>query len=513
MTNTVIDEIKLAARAAEQRITQDLKLKVNGSNIQCPWPDHADNTPSAQWIIEKMHIYCHVCAKGYDIINHYEEFYNHSPNQAIIELCNELKINYKNSGWNPPANYLKTKTFEAAPNDYTTNYHKQKVDAFPVELAWFTNKKIDPVVARDFFDTEVTKDEILFHHHERDACGNWVKCHTKRRRIDSTPFEDGKKEKSIYGGHSCFYGLKTLFNKAGEPKATVFLLEGHSDALRLASEIAKDDALENFGILSVPNGAGTLKQAIENSPTFRKYFNSKACERLIIIPDADNAGRNVMLPHAGLYLSTNPKQDAKINWYDLLTVPGIEYKETKGDDLSNALDIWNGNYFKLLESDLPYLPIDKPIGDLQGTPEDGLRTGLPTIDYNDGGLKSGRVTLLAGIRGQGKTTLMRAIMCNLAKQKIPIYAYFGEGANEAHKRDLQLAITTENERFSHTLLEGDGQTLTFPEKTAVDRYNAEYSRYINIFDKQVPDGQTMFQALSAWQHVELKYFLSIIWVR
>lgn len=491
---TLIEQIKICCPDAKNIIIRDLNLKSSGANLQCPWPDHTDNHPSAYWVNDHNLIKCPVCDKSYDIINHYQIHFGYSPCQSVFELCKELGIDA--SSYKPPENYIQVKKFKS-PSDVFLNHSSknQPIKQLPIEASFFKDKHIRADVAKDFFDTEATNTEILLNHHERDQSGTWQICHSKRRMIATDTFDDGSKEKCIPGGNSCFFGLKTLFKSDGMSRKIAFLCEGHTDALRLASEIVadiedskNDYQLGEYAVLAVPNGATSLKVALENSPTFSKWFRS-SCEQLIIIPDADNAGLK-MLEQVKLYLDN----DKKVKWVDLTIVPGIKFKKTKGDDLSDAINILGDQYWPLLINP-QFLPIDEKVNDINSVMADGFRTGIPTIDYNDTGLKTGRVTFLAGIRGSGKTTFMRQILLNIANQKIQIYVFFGEGSNENHKRDLQLAISNKNERIPHTHLDGDGQQLWYPTKEAQDRYKIKYDRYIDISDKIKSKDETVFNAL------------------
>jgi len=274
--------------------------------------------------------------------------------------------------------------------------------------------------------------ENVYFNHVEKVNDDWAYVNTKQRRLDGSNYQwtkDGaefnNKEISIAGGTGSFFGLNTLFDGDGKEKAGCILVEGHTDALRVASALYTERLLDYYGVISLPNGAGSMKMGIENSPTFNKWMNRKQ-STLIMIPDADDAGQ-MMVKHAREYLKLDKLRKINICNY------GIEYAEKRGEDISDLLLMDSCLTVEQLIEEQEHLTLDEclKIEDLPDFElEIGLNPSFGTHYYNDRGFKGGCVTLVTGVRGEGKTSIARQFLYSMFRNKVKSFAWFAESKGE-----------------------------------------------------------------------------------
>ena len=118
-----------------------------------------------------------------------------------------------------------------------------------------------------------------------------------------------------------------------------------------------------------------------------------------------------------------------------------------------------------------------------------VKTGIRDIDRATGGLVMGQVVVLTGERGQGKSTFLSQIICNVLDQKDPnghpysAFVYSGELTDQFFKRwlDFQLAGRDHIEEIQNEYGEKD-YTIS---QDVVDRISEWYKGRMFIYDNSV----------------------------
>jgi len=467
-------------REGYNRIVSDLGLKDNGAHCQCPSPMHEDNNPSASWNDNANSIYCFACETQYDIITHYQETQCLSYPEAVIQLANELGVDVSNIDSSSFTD-SKKKTKIVTSDEYTKkissiNYSQPTTD-------YFTKNKVNEELLRTVYGVTTSEREIFFNHLEVNLNNQWDSCYTKRRLIDGSMYEldnnkggkDQIKEITIAGGNVCFYGLASIYNSQGQPKKHAIILEGQTDCHRMATEAYRSGHFDQFAILSVPTGSKTLKTAYNESPTFRKWY-LKNCESLIIIPDADNAGFDMVEKAIEVF-----NGDEKVRWCDLTRLNGINFKEKKGQDVTDAFNL--GNSIKAIFQTADYLPMEQcfnPQNVKIEKVEQFLWSGFATHDYNDSGLKAGKVTIITGVRGSGKTTLAGQMAIAVAQQQKKVFCYFGE-TPMSETIEAFTHMTTSDELIDE-MDNGAGRKIYTPSEKAIGLFTKTYGNRILFYE-------------------------------
>jgi len=113
----------------------------------------------------------------------------------------------------------------------------------------------------------------------------------------------------------------------------------------------------------------------------------------------------------------------------------------------------------------------------------GISSGYVTHDWNDSGFKPGKVTLLLGYRGHGKTTLARQFLMASSKQKHNCMFFSGESQIEEEKANLALLCANDNETVIQNNLAG--RQIIYPSDLALDRFESYYSEFIQICGTEI----------------------------
>jgi len=484
---------------ARDIILSDLGREHKNGLFKCMYPDHQDSNPSSEWKGDAFH--CYSCAnRQYDIFTHYE-YKGKTINEALKELARMTNI-HLDSSYISPSNDIKVKRILDV-SKYNPMTANRTLDQDFIDF--LGDRGIDPSVARSYgVLASQNNQEILFRHCEL-VNGKWAEVLCKRRKLDKTPYEingNEVKEISVRDGVQCLFAVNTIFTKSGA-KPFCIITEGHIDALRLATAIKECGMASEYAVLSIPNGANTLKTALENSPTFMDYYRSEANACTIIIPDADDAG---------LAFIENAKKvmdHGKAKFIDIAELKGINHQATKGLDISDVLDLYKFEDVIALQQHFPIEGCDD-VGDIQQEfIETGVWTGFATWDYNDSGLKKGGVTLLTGYRGQGKTTLARQVVMNVAKQDYQSFCYFGESKVNHEISKFARMCANDGEIISKD--NGAGRTVFYPNEDAVDRFKQEHGTHITLYSP--PEKTTAFfdDCLAKIElHAQRGYFLFLV---
>lgn len=465
-------------RQAYQTIVLDLGLKENGLHCQCPSPVHEDNNPSASWNDDTNSIFCFACETQYDIISHRMEISGDSYPEVVKQLANECGIDTSNIKINHDS---KVKRKVEASAEYSEklskiNYQQSSSD-------YFERNKVNEQLLRNVYGLTTSDREVFFNHLELDFNNNWVSCYTKRRLLDGSMYEldnnkgdkDKIKEITIAGGNICFYGLPSLVNSLGQYKQDAIILEGQTDCHRMATEMHNSGQFDKFAILSVPTGSKTLKTAYNESPTFRRWYK-KNCKQLFIVPDADKAGREMVEKAVDVF-----NGDDKVFWCDLTKLDSIKYSEKKGQDVTDCFNL--GVSIKSILSTCDHLPLPQcfnPNDVKIEKVENFLWSGFATHDYNDTGLKAGKVTVLTGVRGSGKTTLAGQMTVAITQQNKKAFCYFGE--TPMSETIETFAHMTSSSELIESMDNGAGRTIFTPMQKAIEIFNKNYGHKILFYE-------------------------------
>jgi KaiC/GvpD/RAD55 family RecA-like ATPase len=400
--------------------------------------------------------------------------------EAVMQLANECGIDTSNIDSKKFTDSKVKRKIEVSES------YSQKISGVNYSVPvtdYFQRNKVNEELLRNVYGLTTSDNEVFFNHLEININNQWVSCFTKRRKIDGSMYQlpnnkggnDEVKEITIAGGNVCFYGLASLYNSQGLPKTRAIVLEGQTDCHRTATEMHNSGQFDQFAILSVPTGSKTLKTAYNESPTFRKWYK-KNCEFLILIPDADNAGLEMVEKAVEVF-----NGDEKVKWCDITQLRGIDFKEKKGQDITDAFNLGYG--FKDLFSIADYLPMAQcfnPKSVKIEKVENFLWSGFATHDYNDTGLKAGKVTIITGIRGSGKTTLAGQMSIAVTQQNHKVFCYFGE-TPMSEVIETFTHMTTANELIEE-MENGAGRKIFTPSEKAVNMFKKSYSNKILFYE-------------------------------
>lgn len=500
----------MLGREGYRRIVADLNLKENSAHCQCPSPTHEDNNPSASWSDDLNSIYCHACGINYDIISHVQEKECSTYPEAVIQLATELNLDTSGVDVKSFVDYKK-KRYAEATQEYAKklsnlNYQNPVTD-------YFERNKVNQELLRNVYGITTSDNEIFFNHLEKDFNGNWASCYTKRRKLDGSFYElsnnkggfNEAKEITIAGGNVCFYGQASLFNSDGKPKKYGIIVEGQTDCHRTATEMHLQGQFEQFAILSVPTGSKTLKTAWNESPTFRKWYQ-KNCESLYIIPDADKAGLEMIDIAKDLF-----NGDEKVRWCDLTQLGGIKYKDKKGQDITDAFNLRHG--FKEIFTTADYLPMEQcynPKAIEIEKVQSFLWSGFATHDFNDTGLKAGKVTIITGKRGSGKTTLVGQMCVAVTEQSEKVFCFFGE--TPMSETIETFAHMTSDGGLIDEMDNGAGRRIFTPNEEAIEIFKRTYSNKILFYEDDQQSTVNKYDLMKAkmLQAVKRGYKLFVI---
>ncbi len=114
---------------------------------------------------------------------------------------------------------------------------------------------------------------------------------------------------------------------------------------------------------------------------------------------------------------------------------------------------------------------------------DGISTGFLTWDSNDSGLKPGRITLLKGIRGAGKTTISRQVAVSAARQRKNVFMFCGETSIEEEKSSLTRLGCCNSRILCRENL--GGRTLFYPSPDAEAEFDKKFGKFIFLSDSKI----------------------------
>lgn len=138
-----------------------------------------------------------------------------------------------------------------------------------------------------------------------------------------------------------------------------------------------------------------------------------------------------------------------------------------------------------------------------------LKTGIKQVDtLLYGGLPFGFVHIIAGKRGEGKSTLGSQIIANAIDQGFVCFVYSGELPNGNFKTWLDYQIAGRNHIVENTLITGNKQWfVTNSDQDLIDKW---YDENIYIYDNSIIEDDEREDLLNTIEEMILKYNAQVI---
>jgi twinkle protein len=382
ISQTTIEAIKQRINITEL-IGDFVKLKKEGANYVGLCPFHDEKSGSFTVSHSKNMFKCFGCGKSGDGINFIMEHNKLGYVDAIKLLATKYNIEIIE------VEYEETKRTYTAPAPRLEKISKRFIE-------WFENRGISNNTLLRFKVTECLEwmpkarketTTLCFNYYEQDNLVN-IKF-----RAANKDFKLSKDARLIFYNLDAISGL----NEA-------IISEGEIDAMSWHE-------VEEYAVVSVPNGAGTGNLKLEYLDNCYSYFEGKT--KIYISTDNDEAGRRLCeelcrrLGKERCYIIEYPKDCKDAN--DVLVKHG---KET----------------LRKLKQDAKLYPLDgestiesmKPI--LYDFYENGYPKGCESGLIDDSGANEGfltfipqQLTMVTGINGHGKDEIVNAICVGLAK--------------------------------------------------------------------------------------------------
>ena len=200
-------------------------------SFSCPFPEHADNNPSANLIKDGTQFYCHACKKGGDVIDLYGIVHGMTKKDVLSTLSERFANN--------------SSTYQSSP--------KKRVE-------WI----YDAPVYRHIYQ-HADKSYAYEVRRIASACGT-KKKYQQGRMINN------RWELGLSANHRILYSLPNIVNAS-----RVYLVEGEKCADRLIQE--------GLDATTTTGGAGARLHWMES------YTQALAGREVVIIPDNDEVGR------------------------------------------------------------------------------------------------------------------------------------------------------------------------------------------------------------------------------
>ena len=305
----------------------------------------------------------------------------------------------------------------------------------------------------------------------------------KYRKTDFDPKQDQNKEWCEKGCRPILFGMKQCNDKFDR----LIVTEGQLDSLSVASA-----GLENA--VSVPNGA--------NGFTWVPYcFNwVSKFEEIVVFGDFEKG-------HMTLLEDFQRRFPNKIRY-----VREQDYQGCK--DANELLQKHGTNAVWQAVECAVTLPVQRVLSlsavenvNIYELPK--LKTGIRELDkILYGGLPFGMVCVIAGKRGDGKSTLASWIMANATEQGYPTFAYSGELPNYLYKSwfDFQIAgrnHITENQSDS-------GTVNRFITNRNQELINAWYQDRAYIYDSRIIDSDEQEDLLRSLTRAIMQYGIRVV---
>lgn len=379
---------------AEYKISSRLGIKKKGNKYKCCFGSHIDKNPSMSWNNEEFYFKCFTCSETLNIYT-YETKYN---NKKPYEVFEEYDIYDDEIGSEIKNNILPKKEIK-------------KIDSKQInfESTALNNVCIDYIISRGIsidaikhFKIGMVKDLISLNYFNEDGKIIGQKLR-KPKKISKN--ENSSKYISTTGSN---FNYLYNQNNISENAKFIFVTEGEFDTISLW-----DSGIKN--VVSIPTGANSTEKVFKNQKTFFNKFN-----KIFVWTDNDKAGldsdkkfKNEFGDKAIIVNKSLMKECKDIN--ELLFKYGKNevYRIAKITMVNNK-NLINVDDFTYDEfEEVSYIP-----------------TGFETINNKLNDLATGKLTIVTGYTGQGKTCFIENIQNMAIESGYKILVIDGEHTKE-----------------------------------------------------------------------------------
>lgn len=436
----------------------ELGLERNRNNMYlCPYPDHQDSNPSCQWKPRQAKFWCYGCKRHFDYIDFLKIIRGVTGSDIFTALSEASGIPCRTC-----QRPTKPQTIPEKSDDQAIAYLKTRgIGPEAIKAYGVTNSATEVFMpCWDYFDEK------------------WQVSCVKRRKVDGTEYENGK-EMYVAGGRTTFFGLTQL----RDDDMVAWVCEGLLDAMQFYQSISNNEPklLEKNAILSIPGGSSSFATAWNHCSVIKR------AKGIVVLPDADQGGK-VFLDAA--VSCVDPKI---LGWVDVSKLTGMAFSENHGSDIGEFLDLYPDAIREILDGveEPPIESLSTLDGVTASRPQRFLDSGFLTLDQNDSGLKAGRLTILSGARGQGKTTLARQMAMAVVMQNTRVFCYFGESSLSEEKGRFARLCAQEGEILRE--VNEYGVDKYFPSSSAIDRFKVYFQKLLLFYDvNKLPENSALF---------------------
>lgn len=296
----------------------------------------------------------------------------------------------------------------------------------PNAITYLESRGISKSVAEEYEITVQTDNEniLVFPFYDEKGKLQFVKY----RKTDFDKTKDKNKEWCEANCKPILFGMKQC-----KDFTRLIITEGQLDSLSVAAA-----SIDNA--VSVPTGANGFTWL----PYCWNWINE--FEEVIIFGDCEK-GKITLLDELSNRLKTTVKH-----------VREEDYKGCK--DANEILQKYGAEQIRICINNAIRVPI-KQIIDLADVEDENpylvekLSTGVKDIDdLLNGGLPFGGLTIVAGKRGEGKSTLSSEILINAIEKNYTCFAYSGELPNRAFRSIIDFQIAGPNHIVEATNIDG-----------------------------------------------------------
>ena len=337
-------------------------------------------------------------------------------------------------------------------------YKKLKTPSKPIEpkpqaISYLENRKISKEIAEQYEITVQTDKQniLVFPFYDEKGILQFVKY----RKTDFDKEKDKNKEWCEANCKPILFGMKQC-----KDFTRLVITEGQLDSLSVATA-----GIDNA--VSVPTGA----KGFTWLPYCWNWINQ--FEEIVVFGDYEK-GNISLLDELSKRLKVPIKHVKEEDYKDckdaneILIKYGVKQikvciENAVRKSIRQIIDLAD------VEDENPYL-IEK------------LGTGIRQIDtILNGGLPFGGVTIVAGKRGEGKSTLASQIMINAVEKGYTCFAYSGELTNKSFKSTVDFQIAGPNHIIEATNIDGDKyNTISKTNRSLISNwYRGKYIMYDN----------------------------------
>lgn len=365
-------------------------------------------------------------------------------------------------------------------------YKTLKTPEKPIEskdpaIRYLQGRGISEATARRYEITTQTKDEnvLVFPFYDEKGILTFVKY----RRTDFDKKKHNVKEWCEKDTKPILFGMK----QCNPESKTLVITEGQIDSLSVA-----EAGIENA--VSVPTGKG--------GTTWFPYCYDWVNQFQTIIVFGDYENDEITLLDM---ISKRFKCDVK-------HVREEDYKGCK--DANDILRKYGKEQIRACINNAIHAPVARvkklsEVADIDIYKIPKLKTGIRQEDILlYGGLPFGYVHIIAGKRGDGKSTLASQIMASALKQKYICFAYSGELLEGNFRAWIEFQLAGRNHIIENTNV--DGTPYRFITNSNKDKMRRWYDENIYIYDNSIIEEDEKEDLLKTIDEVIRKYGVQVI---